>query len=101
MSILTRMKEKRDDLGYATDFVSAVMKPLARDIKAKGIRVVTNAGGINPEACRDALLAVSGSLLPKDSGPPVWPPVADDILDAQPGILETHSDQAARDRKQA
>ena len=58
MSILARMKEKRADLGYATDFVSAVMKPLARDIKAKGIRVVTNAGGINPEACRDALLAV-------------------------------------------
>ncbi|MGV3553425.1 acyclic terpene utilization AtuA family protein [Rhizobium sp.] len=58
MSILARMKEKRADLGYATDFVSAVMKPLTHDIKAKGIRVVTNAGGINPEACRDALLAV-------------------------------------------
>ena len=28
MSILTRMKAKRADLGYATDFVSAVMKPL-------------------------------------------------------------------------
>lgn len=62
MSILARMKDKRADLGYATDFVSAVMKPLAQDIKAKGIRVVTNAGGINPEACRDALLAVFKEL---------------------------------------
>lgn len=62
MSILARMKEKRADLGYATDFVSAVMKPLAKDIKAKGIRVVTNAGGINPEACRDALLTVFKEL---------------------------------------
>jgi hypothetical protein len=62
MSILARMKEKRADLGYATDFVSAVMKPMAKDIKAKGIRVVTNAGGINPEACRDALLAVFKEL---------------------------------------
>lgn len=56
---------------------------------------------LDAEGTRDALLVVSGALLPKDSGPPVWPPVPDEILDAQPGILETHSDQAARDRKQA
>lgn len=58
MSILARMKAKRPDLGYATDFVTMVMKPLAREIAEKRIRVVTNAGGINPEACRDALVAV-------------------------------------------
>lgn len=58
MSILARMKAKRPDLGYATDFVTMVMKPLAREIAEKRIRVVTNAGGINSEACRDALLAV-------------------------------------------
>lgn len=58
MSILARMKAKRADLGYATDFVTMVMKPLARDIADKRIRVVTNAGGVNPDACRDALLAV-------------------------------------------
>jgi hypothetical protein len=58
MSILTRMKAKRADLGYATDFVTMVMKPLAREIADKRIRVVTNAGGVNPEACREALLAV-------------------------------------------
>jgi hypothetical protein len=55
---------------------------------------------LDAEATRDALLAVSGSLLPKDSGPPLWPPVPQHLLDAQPGILETKSDQAARDRKQ-
>ncbi|HWK68901.1 MAG TPA: acyclic terpene utilization AtuA family protein [Rhizobiaceae bacterium] len=58
MSILARMKAKRGDLGYATDFVTMVMKPLAREIAEKRIRVVTNAGGVNPDACRDALLAV-------------------------------------------
>jgi hypothetical protein len=57
MSILARMKTKNPALGYATDFVSLVMKPLAREIAEKRIRVVTNAGGVNPEACRDALLA--------------------------------------------
>lgn len=62
MSILARMKAKRGDLGYATDFVSAVMKPLAQDIAAKRIKVVTNAGGVNPQACREALLAVFHEL---------------------------------------
>ncbi|MEI5664249.1 acyclic terpene utilization AtuA family protein [Bosea sp. CCNWLW174] len=56
MSILARMKAKNPALGYATDFVSLVMRPLAREIAEKRIRVVTNAGGVNPEACRDALL---------------------------------------------
>ena len=52
MSILTRMKAKRPELGYATDFVASVMKPLAREIADRGIRVVTNAGGVNPAACK-------------------------------------------------
>jgi hypothetical protein len=58
MSILARMKAKTPDLGYATDFVSLVMKPLARDIAEKNIKVVTNAGGVNPRACARALEAV-------------------------------------------
>jgi hypothetical protein len=57
MSILARMKAKNPELGYATDFVSMVMKPLGREIADKGIRVVTNAGGVNLEACRAALEA--------------------------------------------
>lgn len=58
MSILARMKAKRPELGYATDFVSMVMKPLAKEIAGKKIRVVTNAGGVNPDACRAALSSV-------------------------------------------
>jgi len=59
MSILARAKAKSPDLGYATDFVHITMKSLIRDIKAKGIKVISNAGGINPLACRDALLQVA------------------------------------------
>lgn len=55
MSILARMKMKSPDMGYAPDFVTKVMKPLAKEIAAKGIKVVANAGGVNVEACRDAL----------------------------------------------
>lgn len=57
MSILARMKAKNPTAGYATDFVSHVMKPLAREIAARGVKVIANAGGVNLEACRDALQA--------------------------------------------
>jgi hypothetical protein len=55
LSIMARMKARRPDAGYATDFVDLVMAPLAQEIAARGVKVVTNAGGVNPEACRDAL----------------------------------------------
>jgi len=58
MSILTRMKAKNPSLGYATDFISLVMKPLARQIAQRGVKVIANAGGVNLDACRDALQAV-------------------------------------------
>lgn len=43
------------DMGYATDFVQITMGPLLNDLKRKGIRVVSNAGGVNPHACAKAL----------------------------------------------
>ncbi|MDP3856483.1 MAG: acyclic terpene utilization AtuA family protein [Stagnimonas sp.] len=57
MSILAakRMKDPKD--GYATDFVEHVMAPLLPELKAKGIKVVANAGGVNPLACKAALEA--------------------------------------------
>src|SRR5215469_1740907 len=58
LSLLARARRKRPELGYTTDFVTEVMPPLAADIAARGIKVVANAGGVNPRACRDALRAV-------------------------------------------
>ncbi|MCW5745622.1 MAG: DUF1446 domain-containing protein [Alphaproteobacteria bacterium] len=56
MSIMAAQKLRNPQAGYATDFVTAVMAPLAREIADKKIKVVTNAGGVNPQACRDAVL---------------------------------------------
>ena len=63
MSLLARAKAKRPDSGYATDFVSAVMKPLLPELARQRIKVVTNAGGVNAPACKAALEA-----LIKDAG---------------------------------
>lgn len=59
MSILIRARQKSDKLGYARDFVELVMKPLLPEIKARGIKVIANAGGVNVDACAEALAAVA------------------------------------------
>uniref|UniRef100_A0A8P4KDD2 Uncharacterized protein n=1 Tax=Dicentrarchus labrax TaxID=13489 RepID=A0A8P4KDD2_DICLA len=58
MSLLTAAKAKMPNLGYAPDFVQAALAPFINDIHRKGIRVVSNAGGVNPLACADAIQEV-------------------------------------------
>ena len=55
MSIMARARAKNPDLGYATDFVSAVMKPNLKEIARQGVKIVSNAGGVNPVACGKAV----------------------------------------------
>lgn len=62
MSILAAQRAKDPSAGYATDFVQIMMKEALPTLKQRGIRVVANAGGVNPLACRDALLALAGEL---------------------------------------
>ena len=59
MAILAKARAKDPALGYATDFVQAVMVPHLKAIHERGIKVIANAGGLNPEGCRDALLQVA------------------------------------------
>ena len=59
MSILAGARAKDPGAGYATDFVRITMKSLLPRLKAQGVRVVANAGGVNPLACRDALAQVA------------------------------------------
>jgi hypothetical protein len=59
MSILAGARLKKPELGYATDFVSIAMKAVLKDVVQQGIRVVSNAGGVNPQGCADALAALA------------------------------------------
>ena len=62
MSIMARARAKNPDAGYALDFVSAAMKPNLKEIARQGVRIVSNAGGVNPQACANALRGVIADL---------------------------------------
>lgn len=55
MSILRKQRERDPGAGYARDFV-ALMERILPVCVEKGIRVVTNAGGVNPQGCAQALI---------------------------------------------
>lgn len=58
MSLLTAAKNKMPNMGYTPDFVQVALAPFINDIHRKGIRVVSNAGGVNPLGCADAIQEV-------------------------------------------
>lgn len=55
MAVLVKQRQRTPSAGFAADFVSAVIRPLAADIARKKIKVIANAGGVNVEACGAAL----------------------------------------------
>ena len=61
MSLLARARLKDPEAGYPPDFV-AYLRGSLREIARRGIRVVANAGGVNPEGCGRALRAICAEL---------------------------------------
>ncbi len=58
MSILQKQKIKNPKLGYARD-IPELMERILPICKEKGIKVITNGGGVNPIACAEAVLEVA------------------------------------------
>src|ERR1700676_4427077 len=58
MSILQKQRSRDPQAGYARDFITQ-MERILPGIAVKGIRVVSNAGGVNPRACAAAVRAAA------------------------------------------
>lgn len=85
MSIMARARAARPEAGYATDFVTAALKPNLKAIAAQGVKIVSNAGGVNPLACGqavEALIAEQGLKLS------VAVITGDDILEQKAALNE-------------
>jgi hypothetical protein len=48
---------------------------------------------LSAEQLRDSLLAVSGLLTAKDSGPPIWPELPAEVLQANPAFLDDNAEK--------
>jgi len=62
MSIMARARASRPEAGYATDFITGVLKPNLRDIADKKVKILTNAGGVNPQSCGAAARALIAEM---------------------------------------
>jgi hypothetical protein len=58
MSILQKQKERDPAMGYARDFIGA-MESVLPAVVERGVRVIANAGGVNPVSCARAVLDVA------------------------------------------
>lgn len=57
MSIMARQRAKDPAQGYAADFVSG-LKPHLKEIARQKVKILSNAGGVNPRACGEAMRAL-------------------------------------------
>jgi hypothetical protein len=85
MALLVAAQRKNPDAGYATDFVDTAMRQVLPQVLQQGIKVVSNAGGIAPQACAKALAALADEL-----GVQVRIAVVDgdDVRDALPALRQ-------------
>lgn len=58
LSIMARARAADGGAGFAPDFVSSALKPNIKEIAQQGTRVLSNAGGMNVEACAEAVRKV-------------------------------------------
>jgi hypothetical protein len=58
MSILQKQKERDPAMGYARDFIGAI-ESVMTGITERGVKVIANAGGVNPPACAAAVRALA------------------------------------------
>lgn len=61
MSIMQKQRGRDPRAGYARDFIP-LMERILPEVVEKGVRVVTNAGGVNPRGCAEAVVEAARRL---------------------------------------
>jgi len=88
LPVLGRDRRADPSGGYAKDFAGRLVRPSLRDIAARRVKVITNAGGCNPQACVAAFkakLAEDGLSLKV-----AWVG-GDDLFDRREAFRATHT----------
>lgn len=83
MSILQKQKERDPSMGYARDFVGA-MESVLPAVMERGVRVIANAGGVNPAACAEAVRAMAASA---GARPSIGVVTGDDLLPSLDSLI--------------
>jgi len=83
MAILARSRARDPAQGFAGDFITAAMVPNLAAIAKQGVRVISNAGGVNPEACAKSLRA---EIEKQGLGLTVATVLGDDLMTSLPEI---------------
>lgn len=99
MSIMARARAADDSKGYAIDFVASVLSHNLPEISRQGVKVIANAGGVNPQACA---VAVRELIKAQGLDLKVAVVLGDDLMDrtvefAQSGVTEMFSGGAFPD----
>ena len=61
MSLLAAARAKQPEMGYAGDFI-AQLRPNLGEVLSQGVKLVSNAGGVNPAGCAAAVAQLAAEL---------------------------------------
>ncbi|MBD2860188.1 DUF1446 domain-containing protein [Spongiibacter sp. KMU-158] len=89
MSVLQKQRQRKPESGYATDFID-LLKIIMPQCQQKGIKILCNAGGVNPRACVDAIkstlqeMGMSGIKIAMADGDDLLPQIHELIDGGEP-----------------
>lgn len=88
LSSFAQARKTNPALGYANDFVEVTLREILPRCLERGIRLVANAGGLNPRGCAAAIEALAREL---GCAPRVAFIEGDDSLDLLPALAAEHT----------
>jgi hypothetical protein len=95
MAILQKQRQRHPEAGFARDFLTQLRDVLPACVE-RGVRIISNAGGVNPLACRDAVVELAREL-GIDDRVRVGVVLGDDIFGDLDGVLGSGEDLAHMD----